>query len=107
MHIGPNDTSKYTPNEEVNKVFDLKNFVTNNAKRSKVIILANALGESKVRTIFYKVSNNLKEFNKHVAKVCNIIRKLLKKWSLHLDEYGELRLAMILHCHNKESMKKD
>ena len=36
--VGTNDTSKYKPNELVNKILDLKSSVESNAEKCKVII---------------------------------------------------------------------
>ena len=38
LHIGTNDTSKYTPNEIVDRVLALKRFVVSQSKECKVIV---------------------------------------------------------------------
>ena len=65
LHIGTNDTSKYMPNEIVNKVLALKRFVVSQNKECKVIILTLPMrvDSSKNGNTVQKVNEILKELN--------------------------------------------
>ena len=65
LHIGTNDTSKYMPNEIVDKVLALKRFVVSQNKECKVIILTLPMrvDSSKNGNTVQKVNEILKELN--------------------------------------------
>ena len=96
LHIGTNDTSKYTPNEIVDKVLALKRFVVSQNKEYKVIIstLTMRVDSSKNGNAVQKVNEILKEFSISLVKKFNIVEKNLGNRGLHLNEHGTSRLAM-------------
>ena len=65
LHIGTNDTSKYTPNEIVDRVLALKRFVVSQNKECKVIVstLTMRVDNSKNGNAVQKVNEILKELN--------------------------------------------
>ena len=75
MHTGTNDTSKYTPNEIVDKVLALKRFVLSQNKKCKVIIstLTMRVDSSKNGNAVQNVNEILKELNIPLAKKFNIV----------------------------------
>ena len=75
LHIGTNDTSKYTPNEIVDIVLALKRFVLSQNKECKVIIstLTMCADSSKNGNAVQKVNEILKELSVPLAKKCNIV----------------------------------
>ena len=97
LHIGTNDTSKYTPNEIADKVLALKRFVVvSQNKECKVIIstLTMRVDSSKNGNAVQKVNEILKELNIPLKKNFNIVKKHLESRGLHLNEHGTSRLAM-------------
>ena len=96
LHIGTNDTSKYTPNEIVDKVLALKRFVVSQNKECKAIIstLTRRVHSSKNGNAVQKVNEILKELNISLVKNLNIVKKHLGNRGLHLNENGTSRLAM-------------
>ena len=75
LHTGTNDTSKYTPNEIVDKVLALKRFVLSQNKKCKVIIstLTMRVDSSKNGNAVQNVNEILKELNIPLAKKFNIV----------------------------------
>ena len=97
LHIGTNDTSKYTPNEIADKVLALKRFVVvSQNKECKVIIstLTMRVDSSKNGNAVQKVNEILKELNIPLAKNFDIAKKHLGSRGLYLNEHGTSRLAM-------------
>ena len=70
LHIHTNDTSKYTPNEIVDKVLALKRFIVTQNKECKIIISTLTMGaeSSKDENAVQKVNESLKELNKPLVK---------------------------------------
>ena len=95
-HIGTNGSSKYTPNEIVDKVLALKRFVVSESKECKVIIstLTMRLDSARNGNAVQKVNEILKEMNIALVKNFNIVKKHLGNWGPHLNEHGTSRLAM-------------
>lgn len=58
LHISTKGSSKYTPNEAINRILDLKSFFESNAQKCKVIILTLPMrvDNQKIRTV---VHNNM------------------------------------------------
>ena len=79
LHIGTNDTSKYTPNEIVDRVLALKRFVVSQNKECKVIVstLTMRVDNSKNGNAVQKVNEILKELNIPLVKNFNIVKKHL------------------------------
>ena len=96
LHIGTNDTSKYTPNEIVDRVLALKRFVVSQNKECKVIVstLTMRVDNSKNGNAVQKVNEILKELNIPLEKNFNIVKKHLRSRGLHLNEHGTSRLEM-------------
>ena len=78
LYIGTNDTSKYTPNEIVNKVLALKRFVTSQNEKCKVIIstLAMRVDSSKNGNAVQKVYEILKKLNVPLVKNLILLGKI-------------------------------
>ena len=87
LHIA---TSKYAPNEIVNKVLALKRFVVSQNKECKVIIstLTIRVDSSKNGNAVEKVNETLKELNMPLVKVFNTVKEHLGNRVLHLNEHG-------------------
>ena len=96
LHTGTNDTSKYTPNEIVDKVLALKRFVVSQNEECKVIIstLTMCVDNSKNGNGVQKVNEILKELDIPLVKSFNIVKKHLGNRSPHLNEHGTSRLEM-------------
>ena len=75
LHTGTNDTSKYTPNEIVDKVLALKRFVVSQNEECKVIIstLTMCVDNSKNGNGVQKVNEILKELDIPLVKSFNIV----------------------------------
>ena len=94
--ISTDSTSKYMPNEIVDKVLALKRFVVSQKKECKVIIstLTMQVDSSKNGNAIQKVNEILKKLNIPHVKNVNIVKKHLGNSGLHLNEHGTSRLAM-------------
>ena len=94
--ISTDSTSKYMPNEIVDKVLALKRFVVSQKKECKVIIstLTMQVDSSKNGNAIQKVNEILKKLNIPHVKNVNIVKKHLGNSDLHLNEHGTSRLAM-------------
>ena len=78
MHIGTNHTSKYTPNEIVDRVLALKRFVISQNKECKVIIstLTMRVDSSKNGNAVQKVTKTLKKLNIPLVKTLVLLRNI-------------------------------
>ena len=78
MHIGTNHTSKYTPNEIVDRVLALKRFVISQNKECKVIIstLTMRVDSSKNGNAVQKVTKTLKKLNIPLVKPLVLLRNI-------------------------------
>ena len=78
LHIGTNDTSKYTPNEIVDRVLTLKRFVISQNKECKVIIstLTMRVDSSKNGNAVQKVNKTLKKLNITLVKTLILLRNI-------------------------------
>ena len=76
LHIGTNGTSKYIPNEIVDKVLALKRFVGSQNKECKVIISTLTMRVDAGNTV-QKVNEILKELNIPLVKNFDIVKKHL------------------------------
>ena len=87
LHVG---TSKYTPNEIVDKVLALKRFAVSQSKECKVIIstLTISADSSKNVNAVQKVNETLKELNMPLVKIFNIVKEHLGNRVLHLNAHG-------------------
>ena len=96
LHIGNNDSSKYTPNEIINKVLALNRFVVKQNKECKVIIstLTMRVDSSKNGNAVQNVNEILKDLNIPLVKNFNIVKKHLGSKGLHLNEHVTSRPAM-------------
>ena len=96
MHIGTNDTSKYLPNEIVNRVLALKRFVVSWNKKCKFIIqiLTMRVDSLKNENAVQKVNAVLKELNIPLVKNFNVNKKHLGNRGLHLNKHATSRRAI-------------
>ena len=82
LHIGTNDTSKYTPNEIVDRGFALRRFVASQNKECKVIISTLAIREDSSKN------------RNAVQNVNEILNSLIISLVKNVNEYGTSRVAM-------------
>ena len=98
MTVSTNDFVTKRPNVEVDELLNLKNFIGMQLSECKVII-----SEPVIRTGVVVAANNVREVSKmlrflniYMLNNCNIETKHLGKGSLHLNEQGAKRMALIL-----------
>ena len=95
LYIGTDNTSKYTPNEIVDKVLALKRFVINQNEKWKVIsALTIRMDSSKNGNRVQKVNEILKGLSVPLVKNFNTVRKHLGNRGLYLNEHGTSSLTM-------------
>ena len=96
IHIGTNDSTKSSSRELLDKMLELKSFISSNLPTSKVIISSPVLrtDNGKAMLTLKNLNKLMKELKINIIDNDNIKEQHLGRKGLHLNGKGTSRLAM-------------
>ena len=96
IHIGTNDSTKSSSRELLDKMLELKSFISSNLPTSKVIISSPVLrtDNGKAMLTLKNLNKLMKELKINIIDNDNIKEQHLGRKGLHLNSKGTSRLAM-------------